>query len=88
MSAASKIEHMLAKSRASQHVVSPVSSHFCSTYFTEHTYGTYNELQMYNSLKMTLLYFNALSGRLKYFYWFRKTISPQKSRKSQNKVRV
>ena len=44
---------------------------------TEPIYWTHDELRTYNTLKMTLIYFNALSGKYDYFYWFRRTLSQQ-----------
>ena len=54
----------------------------------EYTYLTHTDLQTHNSPKMTLKYFNALSRKRDYFYWYRKIFPLRIVIKPQNKVCV
>ena len=70
LSAAGREEQMSTESWLSGTLAFLPVAAFCWTYM----------LQTHNAPKMTIIYFNTLSGRHNYFYLFRKTFTPQNRR--------
>ena len=56
--------------------------------YWKHPLYTRRTLKKETFQNYSMIYFNALSVKRDYFFWFRKTFKTQKSRKPQNKVSV